>query len=470
MFESLVSLEWREGTIMNTCDIIVLGGGPGGYLAAERAAQGGQKVILFEERALGGTCLNEGCIPSKALLNSAKRYEHAKDSKAFGITTENVSIDHAVVVARKQRVVNSLVNGVAMKMKTHQVKVIKEKGMITGKNAKGYVISAGEIEYTAPKLILACGSVPVIPPITGLKEGIERGFVMTNREILDMLTLPRELVVIGGGVIGLEMAAYFATVGVRVTVIEMLDKIAGPTEKEISELLLKDLKKKGIVFQLSCKVTEIGTDCVIYEENGEQKKVYADAVLCAIGRRAAIHNIGLENIGVYTEGGAVVTDENMRTNISGVYAVGDINGKVMLAHTAYREAEVAVNHILGKQDRMRYNAIPSVIYTDPEVACVGESEDSARAKEMKVKSVKVSMKYSGRYLAEVDSGDGFCKLIVDTERNCLVGVHMIGSYASEIIYGAALMIELQKPIEHIKELVFPHPTVGEVIREALFEV
>lgn len=455
---------------MNAYDVIILGGGPGGYLAAERAAQGGLKVTLIEKRALGGTCLNEGCIPSKALLNSAKMYEHAKESAAFGVTAENVQIDHTKVIQRKGKVVNALVSGVGMKMKANKVNVVMEEGKVTGKSSQGYTVEAGGEEFVAPKLILACGSVPVLPPIPGLREGIDNGFVMTNREILDMTTLPKELVVIGGGVVGLEMASYFATIAVKVTVVEMLNKIAGPTENEISSILLKEYKKKKIDFKLSCTVTEIGKDYVAYEENGETKKVSADAVLCSIGRRALTEKIGLENISVYTERGAVVTDENMRTNVSGVYAVGDINGKIMLAHTAYREAEVAVNHILGKKDRMRYNAISSVIYTNPEVASVGETEESAQAKGINAKSIKVSMKLSGRYYAEVEGGNGICKLVIDTDKNSLIGAHMIGSYTSEIIYGVALMIELQLPIEHIKELVFPHPTVGEVIREALFEI
>ena len=449
-------------------DVLVLGGGPGGYLAAERAAQGGKKVTLIEKRALGGTCLNEGCIPSKALLNSGKLYEHAKESVAFGVTAENVQIDHAKVVERKDKVVKTLVSGVGATMKAHGVNVVMAEGIVKGKTEDGFVVTAGGEDYAADKLILACGSVPVVPPIPGLREGLEKGFVMTNQEILDMKTLPKKLTVIGGGVIGLELASYFSMVGVDVTVIEMLDKIAGPTEKEVSATLLKEYKKKGIDFKLSCKVTEVGADCVIYEEAGESKKVEADVVLCAIGRRAFTQNIGIENLGVYMERGAVVTDDHMQTNVPGVYAVGDINGKIMLAHTAYREAEVAVNHILGKKDIMRYNAIPSVIYTAPEIASVGETEESAKAKGMEVRSIKASMKMSGRYLAEVEKGDGFCKLIVDTKKNCLVGVHLIGSYTSEMIYGAALMVEKQMPIDQIKELVFPHPTVCEVIREALF--
>lgn len=449
-------------------DVLVLGGGPGGYLAAERAAQGGKTVTLIEKRALGGTCLNEGCIPSKALLNSGKLYEHAKESEVFGVTAENVKIDHAKVVDRKDKVVKMLVSGVGATMKAHKVNVVMAEGVIKGKTADGFVVTANGEEYAADKLILACGSVAVVPPIPGLREGLADGFVMTNQEILDMRTVPKHLTVIGGGVIGLELASYFNMIGVEVAVIEMLDKIAGPTEKEISAALLKEYKKKGIDFKLSCKVTEVGKDCVVYEEAGEIKTIKTDAVLCAIGRRALTQNMGIENLGVYMERGAVVTDDNMQTNVPGVYAVGDINGKIMLAHTAYREAEVAVNHILGKKDYMRYNAIPSVIYTQPEIASVGETEDSAKAKGMEVKCVKATMKMSGRYLAEVEKGDGFCKLVIDTKKNCLVGCHMIGSYTSEMIYGAALMIEKQMPIEQIKELVFPHPTVSEVIREALF--
>lgn len=455
---------------MKKTDILVLGGGPGGYLAAERAAQGGKQVVLIEKRELGGTCLNEGCIPSKVLLNSAKLYEHAKNSEAFGVTAQGVRLSHEKVLMHKSKVVKTLVSGVKAAMKANGIQVVLAEGVIKGRVAEGFAVEADGEVYVGSKLILACGSVPVLPPISGLREGIDSGFVLTNREILDRKELPKHLVIIGGGIIGLEMASYFGTIGVPVTVIEMLDKIAGPTEKEVSALLLKEYQKRGIEFKLSCKVTGIGTDCVMYEEAGESQRAEADAVLCAIGRRAYTQGIGIESLGVYMERGAVMTDEHMQTNVAGVYAVGDINGKIMLAHTAYREAEVAVNHILGKKDMMRYNAIPSVIYTNPEVACIGETEESAKAKGLQTKCVKVPMRFSGRYLAEVQGGNGFCKLIVDTKRNCLIGAHLIGSYTSEMIYGVALMIEKEMPVEHIKELVFPHPTVSEVIREALFQI
>ncbi|MBE6883072.1 MAG: dihydrolipoyl dehydrogenase [Ruminococcaceae bacterium] len=455
---------------MEVFDLIVLGGGPAGYLAAERAGHAGLKTAVVEKRALGGVCLNEGCVPSKAFLNSAKYYNHALHAEPYGVTVTGVSIDHAKVVERKNKVVKQLVAGVGMQMKRNHVTVIEGNAVIDGKGDEGFNIKVNDTVYAAKKLIISTGSTAVVPPIPGVKEGVESGFVMTNREILDMTTVPEKLVVIGGGVIGLEMAAYFNSIGSKVTVIEMMNKIAGPTDAEISKILLNNYKKKGVNFCLSCKVTAVGTNSVSYEENGEVKTVEADKVLLSIGRRAFTQGIGLETIGVLTERGAIVTDENMRTNVPGVYATGDVNGKSMLAHTAYRESEVAVNHILGKKDKMRYNAIPAVIYTDPEVASVGETEETAKAKGMDVQVANVTMKFSGRYVAEVEGGDGICKLVVDKKYNRLVGVHLIGSYASEMIYGAAIMIETELRIDDIKEIVFPHPTVCEVIREALFEL
>jgi dihydrolipoamide dehydrogenase len=451
-------------------DLIVLGGGPAGYLAAERASQGGLKTAVFEKRALGGVCLNEGCIPSKALLNSAKIFDYTKHAESYGVHVTGPQLDHAAVVARKNKVVKALVSGIGMKMKKEKVTVIAKAAKITGKSAEGFTVTDGDETYISDRLLIATGSVPVIPPIPGLREGIESGFCLTNREILELTELPESLVVIGGGVIGLEMASYFNSAGSKVTVIEMLDKIAGPTEREISEILLKNYKKAGVDFKLSCKVTAVGKDGVTYEENGILKTVAASKVLVSIGRKPFTEGIGLETIGVYTERGAVVTDDRLRTNVPNVYAAGDVNGKLMLAHTAYRESEVAVNHMLGKKDIMRYTAIPSVIYTNPEVASVGETPESAAQKGIEAKTVSVSMRLSGRYLAETDDGNGIAKLVADTKNDRLIGVHLIGSYTSEIIYGAALMLETNLKIDALKELVFPHPTVCEVIREALFEI
>lgn len=455
---------------MQQFDLIVIGGGPAGYLAGERAGAAGLRVAVFEERALGGVCLNEGCIPTKTLLNSAKLYDHARHSEAYGITSDGARLDHKAVIARKDRVVAKLVAGVQAKLKRNKVTVINARATITGRDETGFLVEADREQYNAGKILLATGSGPIIPGIPGVREGLASGFVMTSREILDLTEVPERLVIIGGGVIGLEMASYFNVAGAKVTVVEMLDHVGGALDPELSAGLRKAYEKQGMEFRLGCKVTAVEKNGVrVAAADGEQI-VEADKVLLCIGRRASIDGLGLENIGVLVERGAVVTDENMRTNVSGVYAAGDVNGKSMLAHTAYREAEVAVNHMLGKRDRMRYHAIPSVIYTNPEVASVGETGESATKKGLLVKTVKLPMIYSGRYLAEVEDGDGFCKLVVDTAYDCLLGVQLMGSYASEMIFGAGLMIETEMKIDDIKELVFPHPTVSEIIRETLFEI
>ncbi len=458
----------KEDTMQNF-DLIVIGGGPAGYLAGERAGAAGLKTAVIEKRALGGVCLNEGCIPSKALLNSAKIYEYALHGDKYGVTTTGAAIDHQFVVRRKNKVVKKLVAGVGMKMKQHNVAVFTAEGKITGKGGDGFLVQAGDEELTAPKLLIAAGSVAIVPPIPGVKEGVASGFVLTSREILDLMEVPAELVVVGGGVIGLEMASYFNSIGSKVSVVEMLDKIAGPTEGEVSAQLQKELAAKGIAFHLGCKVTAVKDGGVTFESADGEQTVKADKVLLSIGRRAASEDIGLDAIGVHTERGAVVTDKHMQTNVAGVYAAGDINGKSMLAHTAYREAEVAVNNITGTRDVMTYDAIPSVIYTNPEVAGVGETEQTAAEKGIPVKVAKLPMSYAGRYVAEVERGEGFCKLVLDERHNTLVGAHIIGSYASEMIFGAGMMIDQQTRIEDLKKIVFPHPTVSEIIRETIFE-
>lgn len=451
-------------------DLIVIGGGPAGYVAAERAGHAGLKVLLFEKRSLGGVCLNEGCIPSKALLNSAKIFEYAKHGEKYGVMVEGASLDHAKVIKRKGKVVDMLVGGVGAKMKKNKVTVIKEAATILERNAEGFVVEAAGETYTGKQLLIATGSVPVVPGIPGLKESVEAGFTLTNREILDLTEVPEKLTVIGGGVIGLEMASYYVSAGSEVTVIEMLDHIAGQTDTEIGLILKKSLEQKGIKFELESKVTAVQDGTVTYEKAGETVQLEGDKILLSIGRRAFTENLGLDKIGVETNRGCVPTDAFGRTNVSGVYAAGDVNGKSMLAHTAYREAEVCINNILQKRDNMRYNAIPAVIYTYPEVASVGETEETAKAKGFEVKTVQLPMIYSGRYVAETEKGEGIVKVVVDTKYDRILGVHMIGSYVSEMIYGAGLMIETELRIDDIKELVFPHPTVSEVIREALFEI
>ncbi len=450
-------------------DLIVLGGGPAGYLAAERAAQSGMTVCLIEKNRVGGVCLNEGCIPSKALLYSAKVFDYAKNGEHYGVKTEGATLDHPFVIKRKQKVIDTLVGGIQMKLKKLKVEMVDATGVINSKTAEGFSVTANGKNYEGKRLLIATGSSPVLPPIPGLKESIESGFGLTNHEILELDKVPEKLAVIGGGVIGLEMASYYRTAGSEVTVIEMLDKIAGPTDKEISAILQKNYEAKGIKFLLGAKVVEITKDSVKFEKDGKTEEVKADKVLISIGRRAVTKDIGLENLNVYTERGAIVTDEYMRTNIAGVWAAGDVNGKSMLAHTAYREAEVAVNNMNGVKDKMSYDAVPAVIYTTPEVASVGYTEDQAKAEGKDVKVTKLKMMFSGRYVAENDNGDGIIKLITENKTNRVLGVHMIGSYASEIILSAVTMVTMQMRIDDVKKVIFPHPTVGEVIREAIFE-
>ena len=432
-------------------------------MAAERAGHAGLKVLLIEKRALGGVCLNEGCIPSKTLLHSAKVLDYALHGKDYGvITTYRPELDHKAVIERKNKVVETLVSGVKALMKASKVTVVFGDAQILDSSQ----VKVGDEVYKSARLMIATGSVPVIPPIDGVAKGIEKGFVLTSREILDLENVPKNLVVIGGGVVGLEMASYYSSAGSKVTVIEMLPSIAGAIDSEISALLLKSYQKRGIEFLLDTRVTSITKDSVVYDGG----HVKTNKVLLSIGRKPLIDGFGLENLGLVIENGAIKTDANGLTSLPSVYAVGDVNGKYMLAHAAYREAEVAVNHMLGKRDAMRYDAVPSVIYTSPEVASVGETEESAKARGLDCAAVTVPMVYSGRYVAENAVTDGICKVVIDKKHRNVIGVHLYGSYASEIIVSACLMIEMHMRIEDVQKVIFPHPTVSEMIREAVFRL
>ncbi|MDY2877994.1 MAG: dihydrolipoyl dehydrogenase [Candidatus Cryptobacteroides sp.] len=454
-------------------DLAIIGGGPGGYVAAERAGAAGLQTVLFEKRELGGVCLNEGCIPTKTLLYSAKVYNYAVHGGDYGVSVEGASYDYGKIVGRKDKVVKKLVGGVKAKMKGAGVKVVKGDAVIEGRSAEGITVRCGEESYTVRNLLICAGSEAMVPPIPGLKEAGD--VIVTNREILALKEQPKELVVIGGGVIGMEFAAFYNTLGTKVTVVEMLPKILGPLDDEISASLQAVYAKRGIQFNLRCKVTGIEGNTVVYEDpDGKVCRVSGDKILVSVGRRANISGYGLESLGVemlLNRGGkpcGIKVDDRMRTNVPGVYAAGDVTGFSMLAHTASREGEVAVNNILGKQDHMRYDAIPGIVYTNPEVAGVGLTEEQAKASGKDYAVVKLPMTYAGRFIAENEHPEGICKIIVGKKYHEVLGAHMMGNPCSEIIHSMCMAIENEMTLEQLQEVVFPHPTVSEIIKETAF--
>ncbi len=442
--------------------LAIIGGGPGGYVAAEKAAKSGLSVILFENRELGGVCLNEGCIPTKTLLYSAKLYDNARHADKYGVSVEGASLDFGAVIKRKEKVVKKLVGGVKVRLRNAGVEVVKADAFLEGPVPGGFAIRAADTVYEAGKLLLCTGSEAVVPPIPGLQEAGDR--VLTNREILSLDQAPGELVIIGGGVIGMEFASFFNSIGTHVTVIEMLPKILGPMDDEISALLQAQYAKKGVEFHLGCKVVAVEGDEVLYQTSeGESCRVRGDKILLSVGRRARLRGYGLENLGVETARGIVV-DKHMQTSVPGVYAAGDVTAFSMLAHTASREAEVAVNHILGIEDEISYEAIPGVVYTNPEVAGVGLTEQEIGNRDIRVR--KLPMAYSGRFVAENERGEGLCKVLLDADDR-VVGVHMLGNPCSEIILSAAMAITRRLTAQELLHVVFPHPSVGEIFKETL---
>ncbi|MBE0655607.1 MAG: dihydrolipoyl dehydrogenase, partial [Bacteroidales bacterium] len=421
-------------------------------------------TVLFEKKDLGGVCLNEGCIPTKTLLYSAKIYDNAKDSSKYGIITNDVGFDFSKIMSRKNIVVKKLVSGVASKMKKHNVKVVSEFAVIGEKGNGSITIMAGGNSYPCKNLLICTGSEAFLPPIKGL----EPDKVMTNREILNIEKVPGSLTIIGGGVIGMEFASFFSSMGSQVTVIEMLDEILTGMDKEMSVMLRKEFEKKGVKFHLQSKVTEIKGKEVIFENDGNTGRVTSEEILVSVGRKPNIQGFGLEKLGVELLKGGIKIDEKCRTNIPNVYAAGDVTGFSLLAHTASREAEVVINNLSGKRDNMRYKAIPAVVYTNPEISGVGLTEEKALEMGMEIQVKKLPMSYAGRFIAENEGKNGLCKIITDKRYGQILGVHMIGNPSSEIIYGAAMAVEMEMTLDEMEEIIFPHPTVSEIFRENTF--
>ena len=447
-------------------DLMIIGGGPAGYVAAERAGNKGLKVVLFEKKTMGGVCLNEGCIPTKALLYSAKMYDHALEGDIFGVIAENVSYDYAKMVARKNKLVRKLVGGVKMKMKSNKVEVIEGEAVLESRNNDGVEISCNGEKYLGKNVLICTGSEASVPPIPGLEEAGD--LILTNREILEMTERPESLIVIGGGVIGMEFACFYQGLGTKVTVVEMLPEILGGLDGEVSAMVRNYFSKKGIDFHMEAKVTKVEGNKVTFEKDGKSETVEGEKILLSVGRRPVTKGFGLENLNIELERGGIKVDEKMRTNVPNVFAAGDVTGFSLLAHTASREGEVVVNNLTGKSDIMRYNAIPGVVYISPEVAGVGETEESAKEKGIAYKTAKLPMTYAGRFAIENERFSGFCKVLIGDKYGEILGVHMFGNPSSEMIYGACLAIEQEMTLEEMKEVVFPHPTVSEIFKEVLF--
>jgi dihydrolipoamide dehydrogenase len=441
--------------------VAIIGGGPAGYTAAEMAGRAGLRVVLFEKQSLGGVCLNEGCIPTKTLLYSAKVYDYARHAAKYAVQVGESSVDLPKVIQRKQKVVRKLVLGIKSKLTAAGVQIVNAEAQILD----AHTVLAGEERYECDHLIVCAGSQTFIPPIPGL----DTVAYWTHREALECKELPQSLAVVGGGVIGMEFAAFFSTLGVSVTVIEMMDEILGGMDRELSALLRAEYAKRGIRFLLSTRVTGVrpeGGDITVEYENAEGAgSVTAQRLLMSVGRRPSLTGFGLENLQLATTPRRCIqVDEHLQSSVPGVYVCGDLNGVSLLAHTAVREAEVAVHHILGIPDRMSYRAIPGVVYTNPEIAGVGQTEEALQAAGTEYRAVKLPMAYSGRFVAENEGVNGVCKALVAPD-DTLLGLHILGNPASELIVLAGIAIEEGRKLSDFRRYVFPHPTVGEVLRE-----
>jgi dihydrolipoamide dehydrogenase len=479
-------------------DVAIIGGGPGGYLAAERLGHAKKKVLLIEEKYLGGTCLNVGCIPTKTLLNSVKQYVHAREAEKFGVRAGNLSWDWAAIQKWKNEVTVKLREGIAGQMKRFGVEVAEGRGEIAtapsgerGGRLRIRLNAGGETEHEARAILVCAGSVPSSPPIPGSKDNPR---VLDSTGLLSVEEVPKKLVVIGGGVIGVEFAGLFSGLGSTVTVIEMLDEIVPFMDREQAPLLRRAMKNSGgggsVDFKLGCRVLDIEGGSVRYAtKEGTKETAEGDIVLMAAGRRPVVEGWGAVGVDAGPKG--VATDDRMRTNIPGIWAAGDVTGKSLLAHSAYRMAEVAVSGIIawldgaaagvplggtsspasGAPNLWRSCAVPWAVYGLPEAAGVGVTEQEAAAKGIAVVKASLPMRVSGRFAAEnTFAGQGAVKVIADAKDGRILGIHAVGAYASEFIWGGAALIEQELRVEDVKQLIFPHPTVCELIRDAVWEL
>jgi len=463
-------------------DTIIIGGGPAGYLAAERLGHEKKKVLLIEQQYMGGTCLNVGCVPTKTLLNSAKQYVHAKEAGKFGINAQNVTYDWKAVQGWKTEVITKLRSGIESMMKRFGVETMNGRGEILSPpsgeiraRVKSISPNGNETIHEGKTILVCAGSVPVIPPIPGAKDN---SLIVDSSALLSAEKVPKRIVIIGGGVIGIEFAGLYSALGSEVTIIEMMDEIVPFMDKEQSPILRKAMK--DVVFKLGCKVEMIEGGTVHYiTKEGAKECTLADTVLLAVGRRPVLDTWGGAAAGIDITRTGVQVDDYMRTNIPRIWAAGDVTGKSLLAHSAYRMGEVAAADIIAglegnnknKTNKMRYNAIPWAVYGITEAAGVGITEQEADAKGIKILKASLPMKMSGRFAAEnTFNAPGTVKVIADASNRRILGIHAVGAYSPEFIWGGAALIEQEFRTDEVRELIFPHPTVSELIRETVWEI
>lgn len=442
-------------------DITVIGGGPGGYVAAIKAAKEGKKICLIECANVGGVCLNEGCIPTKTLIKTANIYHeilHSADFGIEGVDTAKVSVSMPKLQKRRQAVVDQLVGGVKGLLRGNKVTVINAKACFVD----AHMVSAGDKKISSEYFIIATGSNVFMPPFIA-QEG--QNNIITSKEALLLDHIPKSIAIIGGGVIGVEFAYLLNTLGSKVTVLELMDHILPMVDEEVSGMARKRMEKDGITFCTGAKVTKVKDNNVIYELDGKEESLKADMVLMSVGRTPNTDGLGAKEIGVAFDRNAIVTDEYLRTNIPGIYAIGDVNGKVMLAHTASHEGIVAVEHICGKTPHINYQQIPSCIYLEPELASIGLTEKQAREQYQDIKIGKFPMVANGKSLVEGD-GDGVVKVIVEGSTGEILGVHLYGKHVTDMIAEISVAMTLEATAEEIIHSIHPHPTVSESVPEA----
>ncbi|VEU83118.1 dihydrolipoyl dehydrogenase [Acholeplasma hippikon] len=442
-------------------DIIVVGGGPGGYVAAIKAAQLGAKTALVEKENVGGICLNHGCIPTKTFLKSAKVFKTMKHANDYGVTASGeIGFDWSKIVSRKDGVVKQLTGGVAFLLKKNGVDVYNGFGEIKSANE---VVVNGESLQTK-NVIIATGASAIVPPIPGVEDAYKKGIVVTSRELLAVKNYPKSILIVGGGVIGVEFATVFNSFGSKVTIIEKMDGILPTMDEEVRVAYTKTLKKDGIEILTGAEVKSVSDHKLTYNLAGQDVTIEGDLILMAVGTRA--NSKGLEHLGLEMDRANIKTNEYLQTNVPGIYAIGDVNGKFMLAHVAEHEGIVAVEHILKKgHQKMDYDKIPSCIYGSPEIAAIGLTEKEAKARGIDYKVSKVPLAAVGKALADGEK-EGFIKLIVDKKYLEVVGVHIYAYNATELISEFSVAMASEATAYEIAHAIHPHPTLSELSLEA----